>query len=72
MGMGDKESEGFALELILVFPFSALAALLLYQGTNPGLYYLIGIGVYFWAFGEGEVVCPMPWTLPRKKSPSKV
>jgi len=57
---------------IVVFPFSALAALLLYQGTNPGLYYLIGIGVYFWAFGEGEVVCPMPWTLPRKKSPSKV
>jgi hypothetical protein len=40
---------------LVVFPLSALAALLLYQGTNAGLYYLIGMGVYFWAFGEGEV-----------------
>jgi hypothetical protein len=42
---------------LVVIPLSALAALLMYQGTNAGLYYLIGLGVYFWAFGEGEVCC---------------
>ena len=40
---------------LVVYPLSCLAAMLLYQGTNPGLYYLIGMGVYFWAFSEGEV-----------------
>ena len=40
---------------LVVYPLSALAALLLYQGTNSGLYYLIGMGAYFWAFSEGEV-----------------
>ena len=41
------------------YPLFALAALLMYQGTNAGLYYLIGVGVYFWAFAEGEV-CSAP------------
>ena len=40
---------------LVAYPLAALAALLLYQGTNAGLYYLIGVGVYFWAFAEGEV-----------------
>lgn len=40
---------------LIVYPLSALVALLLYQGTNAGLYYFIGMGVYFWAFSEGEV-----------------
>ena len=40
------------------YPLFALAALLMYQGTNAGLYYLIGVGVYFWAFAEGEVCSP--------------
>jgi hypothetical protein len=40
---------------LLVYPLSALVALLLYQGTNAGLYYIIGMSVYFWAFAEGEV-----------------
>lgn len=53
---------------LAVYPLSALAALLLYQGTNPGIYYLIGLGVYFWGFSEGEVVCPDPWSLPRRKT----
>ena len=53
---------------LLIYPFSALAALLLYQGTNAGLYYLIGMGVYFWAFSEGEMVMGVPWTLPRRGS----
>lgn len=33
----------------------ALAALLLYQGTNAGIYYLLGVGIWGWAYVEGEV-----------------
>ncbi|EPS33164.1 hypothetical protein POX_a01841 [Penicillium oxalicum] len=51
---------------LIVYPLSALFAALLYQGTDPALYYLIGIGVYFWAYSEGEIVCPEPWTLPKR------
>lgn len=51
---------------LVVYPLSSLAALLLYQGTNAGLYYLIGMGVYFWGFCEGEVVMGVPWSLPRR------
>ncbi|KAI9719299.1 MAG: hypothetical protein M1812_003629 [Candelaria pacifica] len=51
---------------LVIYPLSALAAALLYQGTNPALYYLIGMGVYFWGYSEGEVVCSEPWTLPKK------
>ncbi|OQE18198.1 hypothetical protein PENSTE_c018G09898 [Penicillium steckii] len=51
---------------LVVYPLSALLAALLYQGTDPALYYLVGIGVYFWAYSEGEVVCPEPWTLPKR------
>ena len=34
----------------------------MYQATNPALYYLIGCGVYFWAYAEGEV--SVEWLLP--------
>jgi len=45
-----------SLEFRLAFiPLAALAASLLYQGTNAALYHLIGLCVYFWAFSEGEV-----------------
>ena len=45
-----------SLEFRLAFiPLTALAAALLYQGTNAALYYLIGMVVYFWAYSEGEV-----------------
>ena len=37
------------------YPLSALMAILLYQATNPAIYYLVGVGVYFWAYSEGEV-----------------
>ncbi|KAK5121074.1 hypothetical protein LTR85_005558 [Meristemomyces frigidus] len=47
-------------------PLCSLASVLLYQGTNPALYYLIGCGVYFWAYAEGEIVCAVPWTLPKR------
>ncbi|KAF2454763.1 hypothetical protein BDY21DRAFT_373993 [Lineolata rhizophorae] len=51
---------------LILFPVSALLAALLYQATNPAIYYTIGMVVYFWAYSEGEVVCPTPWTLPRR------
>jgi hypothetical protein len=44
---------------------------MLYQATNPALYYLIATAVYFWAYCEGEVICAVPWTLPRKAAPAK-
>lgn len=40
---------------LVVLPLTALASVLLYQATNPALYYTIGLGVYFWAYSEGEV-----------------
>jgi hypothetical protein len=47
-----------SLELrILLLPLSSLTAVLLYQGTNPAMYYLIGCGMYFWAYTQGEVCC---------------
>ncbi|MCJ1442941.1 MAG: hypothetical protein MMC23_003438 [Stictis urceolatum] len=57
---------------LVVYPLAALVALLIYQGTNAGLYYLIGVGVYFWAFAEGETICPVPWTLPKRTQSGKV
>ncbi|TQB76081.1 hypothetical protein MPDQ_000845 [Monascus purpureus] len=51
---------------MIIYPLNALFAALIYQGMDPALYYLIGIGVYFWAYTEGEVVCPEPWMLPKK------
>ena len=40
---------------MLWLPLATLSAVLLYQTTNAALYYLIGCGVYFWAYSEGEV-----------------
>lgn len=40
---------------LVVYPLNAMFAALLYQGTHPALYYLVGMGVYFWAYTEGEV-----------------
>lgn len=57
---------------LLIYPLSALAALLLYQGTNAGLYYLIGMGVYFWAFAEGETIMGAPWQLPKRRNSGPV
>jgi hypothetical protein len=48
-----------SIEARLVFlPLTALAAALLYQGTNPAIYYMISLCVYFWAYSEGEVSHP--------------
>jgi hypothetical protein len=40
---------------LVVLPLFALAASLMYQSTNPAIYYLTGLIVYFWAYSEGEV-----------------
>ncbi|KAF2839278.1 hypothetical protein M501DRAFT_1003850 [Patellaria atrata CBS 101060] len=40
---------------LIIFPVFALAAALMYQSTNPAIYYVVGMVVYFWAYSEGEV-----------------
>ena len=40
---------------LVALPMCALVAALMYQATNPAIYYVIGMGVYFWAYSEGEV-----------------
>jgi len=57
---------------LVLLPLAALAAALLYQGTNPAIYYTIGMGVYFWAYSEGEVVVAKPWSLPQRPRTGKV
>jgi len=59
---------------MVLYPLSALGAVIMYQSTNAALYNLIGVVVYFWAFCEGETVCPEPWTLPKRNlsRPGKV
>ncbi|TVY30395.1 hypothetical protein LHYA1_G000445 [Lachnellula hyalina] len=49
---------------LVALPMCALVAALMYQATNPAIYYVIGMGVYFWAYSEGEVVVAVPWSLP--------
>ncbi|KAG4434370.1 hypothetical protein DL95DRAFT_126533 [Leptodontidium sp. 2 PMI_412] len=57
---------------LVVLPLAALSAALIYQGTNPAIYYTIGMGVYFWAYSEGETVVAKPWSLPQRTRPGKV
>lgn len=40
---------------LLLLPVSTLLAALLYQGTNPAIYYIVGMIVYVWGYSEGEV-----------------
>ncbi|KJX98878.1 hypothetical protein TI39_contig385g00009 [Zymoseptoria brevis] len=51
---------------LMWIPLASLSSLLLYQATNAALYYFIGCMVYFWAYSEGEVICAVPWTLPKR------
>ncbi|KAJ2978649.1 hypothetical protein NQ176_g3703 [Zarea fungicola] len=56
-----------SIEFRLVFlPLTTLTSILMYQSTNPAIYYFIGLGVYFWAYSEGEIICAKPWTLPQR------
>jgi len=57
---------------LVVYPVAALAAALLYQATNPAIYYVVGMAVWFWAYSEGEIVVATPWSLPKRAQPGKV
>ncbi len=46
---------------LAALPLVAAAAVLLYPGTDPTLYYCIAFGLYVWAQREGEVVPAQPW-----------
>jgi len=56
---------------LFLLPLLALAAILMYQSTNAALYYLIGGGIYFWAYSEGETVCDQAWALPKQQKGQK-
>lgn len=51
-----------SIELRLAgYPGVALCAALMYQGSDPGLWFLIATAMWFWAYVEGEVFehsCP--------------
>ncbi|KAI9899642.1 hypothetical protein N3K66_006103 [Trichothecium roseum] len=51
---------------LAILPLTALTSVLLYQATNPAIYYMIGMVVYFVAYSEGEIICEKPWTLPQR------
>jgi hypothetical protein len=57
---------------LAAMPLLALASILLYQGTNPAVYYVIAMVAYFVAYSEGEVVCKEPWTLPKRERVGRV
>jgi hypothetical protein len=50
---------------LVLLPLTALASALLYQATNPAIYYTVGMGVYFWAYSEGEVSSLFPTGMSR-------
>jgi hypothetical protein len=45
---------------LAVLPLTALAAILMYQSTNPAIFYLAGMVTYFVAYSEGEVCLLFP------------
>lgn len=45
-----------SIELRMMWlPLASLSSVLIYQATDPAMYYLVGCMVYFWAYSEGEV-----------------
>jgi len=57
---------------LMLMPLLALAAIVMYQGTNAAVYYFVGEIIYFWAYSDGEVVCKEPWTLPKRPAKSPI
>lgn len=57
---------------MVVYPMAALSSVILYQATNPAIYYSIGIILWIWAYSEDEKVAAVPWTLPKRRSVGKV
>ncbi|RKF81871.1 hypothetical protein GcM3_030025 [Golovinomyces cichoracearum] len=41
---------------LIFLPITILSSALMYQSTNPAIYYTVGLIVYFWAYSEGEAV----------------
>lgn len=68
---GTIAHRSIALRLLL-YPLGVVTCALMYQSFDPAVYYFIGIVAYFWAYSEGEIVCPQPWTLPKRPGRGKV
>lgn len=68
---GTKMHRSIELRLVLL-PLGVMMAALMYQSTNPAIYYLAAIVVYFWAYSEGEVIAGKAWSLPQRRMPGKV
>lgn len=45
-----------------IIPDICIPAILMYQTHEPGVYYMIGLAIYAWAYKENEV-----WPLPVKR-----
>jgi hypothetical protein len=56
---------------LLIYPISIIASVLMYQGTNAALFYLISVSIWFWARWDEEIVCPVPWTVPDRRPPPR-
>lgn len=54
---------------LIILPITAFASILMYQSTNPAIYYLIGMAIYFVAYNEGETICAKPWQHARRDLP---
>ena len=53
---------------LIALPMAVLAAALMYQTTNPAIYYTIALVIYFWAYQEGEVCYPSFFLFPPSSS----
>ncbi|RKF65701.1 hypothetical protein OnM2_004025 [Erysiphe neolycopersici] len=58
-----------SIEARLIFlPLTITTSMLMYQSTNPAIFYSIGLIVYFWAYSAGESVPEKPWSRPSRPS----
>lgn len=58
-----------SIETRLIFlPLTITTSILMYQSTNPAIFYSIGLIVYFWAYSAGECVPEKPWSIPSRTS----
>lgn len=54
---------------LLLYPGVALCAALMYQGSDPALWFLVATACWFWAFIEGEVSPGPPPPQPESHRP---
>ncbi|KAI6249862.1 hypothetical protein HI914_01661 [Erysiphe necator] len=58
-----------SIEARLIFlPLTIMTSIVMYQATNPAIFYTIGLIVYFWAYSAGESVPEKPWSRPSRPS----